>query len=163
MAGPLYTTLEDIAAVIAADAGINSESAPQTDITTAGAIKGARREGSPSVNWIVTGAKWEPAEQDEDEVTRVCAQRVVRADVAFLAADYDACTALVHDFGAAVFRTQTRHSARIVDESHVPQAVASSARYQITLGVEFDSPVIFETDEIADVDAAEQAGTVTED
>lgn len=162
MAGPLYTTLEDIAAAIAADAGTNSGSAPQTAFTTTGAIKAARREGPPSVDWIVTGAKWEPAEQDESDTERVCNQRTVRAEVTFLGTDYDAATALVKAFGAAVFRTQTRTSARVVDEEHVRQAVASSARYQITLTVEFDDPVIFETSEAADVEAAEQTGTVQE-
>jgi len=162
MAGPLYTTLEDIAAAIAADAGVNSAADPQTDFTTCGAIKAARREGPPSVDWVVTGAKWEPAEQDESETERACNQRVVRAEVTFLGADYDACTKLVKDFGAAVFRTQTRTTARVIDEEHVRQAVASSARYQITLTVEFDDPVIFETSEAADVEAAEQTGTVQE-
>lgn len=162
MAGPLYTTLEDIAAAIAADAGINSASDPQTDFTTCGAIKAARREGPPSVDWVVTGAKWEPPEQDESETERACNQRVVRAEVTFLGADYDACTKLVKDFGAAVFRTQARTTCRVVDEEHVRQAVASSARYQITLAVDFDDPVIFETSEVADVEATAQTGTVAE-
>ena len=47
-----------------------------------------------------------------------------------------------HDFGAAVFRTQTRHSARIVDESHVPQAVASSARRLAASTVGYELMVI---------------------
>lgn len=162
MAGPLYTTLEDIAAAIAADAGINSAADPQTDFTTCGAIKAARREGPPSVDWVVTGAKWEPPGQDESETERACNQRVVRAEVTFLGADYDACTKLVKDFGAAVFRTQARTTCRVVDEEHVRQAVASSARYQITLAVDFDDPVIFETSEVADVEATAQTGTVAE-
>lgn len=162
MAGPLYTTLADIAGVIAADAGVNSASSPQTAFTSPGAIKAAERKGPPSVDWVVTGAKWEPAEQDEGVTSRACNQRVMRAEVAFLAADFDACMLLVSDFGAAVFRTQSQHSARVVDESHVRQPVASSSRYQITLTVEYDLPVIFETSEVADVDATSQTGTVTE-
>ncbi len=163
MAGPLYTTLADIAGVIAADAGVNSASAPQTAFTSApGAIEAGKRGGPPSVTWTVLGAKWEPAEQDEGVTSRACNQRVMRAEVAFLAADFDACMLLVSDFGAAVFRTQSQHSARVVDESHVRQPVASSSRYQITLAVEYDLPVIFETSEVADVDATSQTGTVTE-
>lgn len=160
MAGPMYTALEDIALAIAADAGENSQSAPQTLYTSVGAIKAARRDGPPTVDWIVTGAKWEPAEQDEDDDERACYQRVVSANVTFVATDYDACTLLVKHFGAGLFRTQTARSARVVSEEHVLQAVASSNRYQITLTVEFDDPVIFETATLADVQATSQSGIV---
>lgn len=160
MAGPAYTTLADLAAVIAANAGINAASSPQTSFTTATAIDAARRLGPPSVNWTVTGAKWEPPEQDEEELSRACNQRVMRAEVEFLATDFDACMLLVSDFGAAVFRTQSRTSARVVDETHAKQPVSGSSRYQITLTVEYDLPVIYQTSVLADVDATSQSGTV---
>ena len=86
----------------------------------------------------------------------------MRCRVEFLATDFDACMLLVSDFGAAVFRTQSRTSARVVDEDHVPQPVASSARYQITLTVEYDLPVVYETDDVAEVEATAQTGTLTE-
>jgi hypothetical protein len=44
----------------------------------------------------------------------------------------------------------------------VRQPVASSARYQITLTVEYDVPVIFETSTVAVVEATSQTVTVTE-
>jgi hypothetical protein len=160
MAGPALTTLADLAAVIAADAGENSASAPQSAFTTVGEVERARRNGPPSICWSVTGAKWEPAEQDEDALTRVCNQRVIRAEVEFLATDFDACSALVSHFGAAVFRTQSRHSARVVDETHARQPVSSIVRYAITLGVEYDLPVIFETATPAEVESTSQGGTV---
>lgn len=162
MPGPAYTTLEDIAKTIAEDAGINSGSSPQSEFTDYGPIKAARRAGPPSVAWTVLGAKWEPAEQDEHVQTRACNQRVMRCRVEFLATDFDACMLLVSDFGAAVFRTQSRTSVRVVDEDHVPQPVASSARYQITLTVEYDLPVVYETDDVAEVEATAQTGTLTE-
>ena len=160
MPGPAYTTLADLAAAIAADAGVNSASAPQSAFTTVGPVEAARRGGPPSIHWTVTGAKWEPAEQDESDTTRACNQRVMRAEVEFLATDFDACMLLVSDFGAAVFRTQSRASARVVDETHAKQPVSGSSRYQITLTVEYDLPVIYQTSVLADVDATSQSGTV---
>lgn len=160
MPGPALTTLADLAAVIAADAGINSASDPQTGFTTVGDLERARRAGPPSVNWTVTGAKWEPPVQDEDDTERACNQRVMSCAVDFLATDFDACMKLVSDFGAAVFRTQTQHSARVTGETHAKQPVSGSSRYGITLDVEYDLPVIFETATVAEVEATSQSGTI---
>ena len=157
-----YLKISDLALAIAANAGLNAASDPQTDFTSVGVTAGAARRGPPDVNWTVRSAEWTPAEQDESVLSKACYQRTLVAEVAFLASDYDACNKLVKDWGAALFRTQTANSARVTGESHSPVTVAGLARYQIMLAVAFDDPVFYETYSVADVDATEQTGTLTE-
>jgi hypothetical protein len=161
MSGPQYTTLQGLVSAIAANAGINAASAPQADFTFLGAIEAGKRE-VPRITWTPLRAKWEPAEQDEEDTSKQCNQRRLVCEITFVSTDFDAANKLVSDFGAALFRTQTRHSGRVLDEDHARQAVASSGRYQIVLTVEIDLPVTFETYEAADVEATAQAGDVTE-
>ena len=163
MPGPAFTRLTPLVNAIAADAGTNSGDRPQTAFTSIGDIQAARRAGPPDIVWQVEGGPWEPAEQDEGETSRSCDQRRLLCTVAFLATDFDAADRLVADFGAAVSRTQTRRSVRVLKEEHARQAVAGSSRYEIRLSVEVDLSVLFETyDTDTPVNAA-QTGAIVED
>jgi hypothetical protein len=155
-----YTRLSAVVSAIAADAGQNSETAPQTSITTIGQIEAARRLGPPRVTWVVGGGPVTDPEQDETELSKIGYQRNPACRVAFLGSSYDQAEGLLYDFLAAVRRTQ---QSTVVpgDEAVTPETITGANRYEISLEVLVKLPVPFETYTAADVDAAAQTGTVT--
>ena len=162
MPGPSYTSLSALVAAIAADAGVNSTSSPQTDFTFIGSIEGARREGPPRIVWIPGDEVIADADQDEDEESKTACQRRLTCEVRFLATDFDACSLLISHWIAAVFRTQTPRTCRPIKGSHAQQAVSGSSRWEATYQVEVDIPVIFETYVSSEVLIASHTGTVTD-
>lgn len=162
MPGPAYTSLSALVAAIAADAGVNSTTSPQTDFTAIGSIEGARREGPPRVVWIPGDETVVAADQDEDEESKTCAQRRLSCEVRFLGTDFDACSLLISHWIAAVFRTQTTRTCRPIKGTHAQQAVSGSSRWEASYQVEVDIPVLFETYTISAPEIATHTGTIND-
>lgn len=154
-----YTTLSAVVAAIAADAGQNSATDPQTSFTSIGEIEAARREGPPRVLWFVGGGPITDPAQDESELSKIGYQRNLRCSVTFLGATYDQAETLLHNFLAAVRRTQ--QGTVVPDaETLTPETVTGAARCAITIELIVHIPVPFEVYTASDVDSTSQTGTV---
>lgn len=155
-----YTRLSAVMAAIAADAGQNSATAPQTSITAIGEIEAAKREGPPRVVWLVGGGPITDPDQDETEYSKIGYQRNPRCSVTFLGTTYDQAESLLHDFLAAVRRTQ---QGTVVpgDEVATPETLSGAARHAITIELTVHIPVPFEVYTAADVATTSHTGTVT--
>lgn len=159
MALQTYTRLGAVVSAIAANAGQNAATAPQTAITAIGEIELARREGPPRVVWIIGGGPITDPDQDESELSKIGYQRNPRCSVSFLGSTYDQAEGLLHDFLAALRRTQ-QNTVVPGEEVSTPETLAGAARHIITIDLTAKIPVPFETYTAAEVLYGTQTGTV---
>lgn len=146
--------IDTIAAAVATDAS-------QSAVTFVGDLEHGRRAGGPRIVWVPRGGSVESADQDEDDTSKSCNTLVERCDVHFLHSSRENARTLFTDFLAALFRTQTRWSAKPGDYDHSTETLTGKNRHEIRLTVTVDIPVTFEEYTAAEVDAVAQTTTVT--
>lgn len=161
MALTTYTRLATVVSAIAANAGQNSATAPQTSITAIGDIELARREGPSRVVWVPGEGELVDPDQDETELSKIGYEWRLDCSVLFVGATYDQAEGLLLDFLAAVRRKQ---QGTVVPgrTSKAGETITAANRYGITLAVMVKIPVPFETYTAGDVDSASVSGTVTD-
>ena len=159
MALQTYTRLASVVSAIAANAGQNAATAPQTAFTFVGEIELAKREGPPRVVWVLGGGPIEDPDQDETELGKVGYERRPECSVLFVGATYDQAEGLLLDWLAAVRRTQ---QSTVVPTNEEPsgERLTGANRYGITVTVTVKLPVLFETYTAAEVLYGTQTGTV---
>ncbi|RTL09250.1 MAG: hypothetical protein EKK62_03155 [Acidimicrobiia bacterium] len=159
MALQTYTRLSAIVSAIAADAGQNSATAPQTAFTAIGTVEAARREGPPRVVWVMGGGDITDPDQDESELSKIGYERQPECTVLFVGATYDAAENLMLDFLAAVRRTQ-QGTVIPTREEPTSETITGANRVGITVTLTVKLPVPFDMYTAADVDTASQTTTV---
>lgn len=137
-----YARLSDLVSAVAAAAGENSEVAPQTDFTVIGALEKGKRE-VPRVAWVPRGGPIDPAEDDEDTMSKSAYVRRLRCEVTFTNTSYETAETLMHDFLGGLARTQPK-AAVTGEERHAEETLTGTNRYQITIEVVVLIPVLFE-------------------
>lgn len=152
-----FTTLSDIANAIAADAGANPATHPQTAYTTIGSVERGKRVGPPSVTWVPRGGPVEFATED-DPLAKNAFDRRLTCDVFFVGVDYDQAELEAKAFLGGFARELPRLG-RALNEEHAEQSLTGANRYEIKLTVEVRLSVHHEEYTTATIDTFN--GTVT--
>lgn len=157
-----YSSLTALATAIAADAGENSATAPQTAFTVIGALERGRREGPPRVMWVPGDGELEPPEQDEDETSKIGYEHQVSCTIHFLGSSYDQAETLLKHWLAALQRTQGDKCALPGRTAYRDETLTGTNRHEIALTCVVKLPYAFETYTRGLVTGTAQTGTITE-